>query len=121
VIVGLDHVQVAAPPGCEDAARAFYGGVLGLREVPKPAALAARGGCWFEPGVHIGVAEPFEPARKAHPGLRVASVGALNELAGRLQAAGAPVTRDVELPGVERLHTADPFGNRIELVAPLDG
>jgi catechol 2,3-dioxygenase-like lactoylglutathione lyase family enzyme len=120
VITGVDHVQVAAPPGCEDQARAFYGGLLGLAEVAKPQALAARGGCWFAVGdaqLHIGVAEPFAPAAKAHPALRVASAGAVRQLAERLGAAGRPVTWDDALPGVTRFYVTDPFGNRLELVA----
>jgi catechol 2,3-dioxygenase-like lactoylglutathione lyase family enzyme len=113
-ITGIDHVQVAAPPGCEAAARAFYGVLLGLEELPKPAPLAARGGCWFRAGsaeLHVGVEEPFVPARKAHPGFTVAD---LDELAARLQAAGIEVARDDSIPGTNRFHTADPFGNRLE-------
>ena len=93
-IVGIDHVQVAAPPGCEETARAFYGGLLGLEELAKPPLLATRGGCWFRLGrheLHIGVAEGFVPAAKAHPGLAVDSAGALRELADRLQQAGVAV------------------------------
>jgi catechol 2,3-dioxygenase-like lactoylglutathione lyase family enzyme len=114
-ILGIDHVQVAAPRGCEAEARAFYGGLLGLEELPKPEALSARGGCWFRAGageLHVGVEEPFTPARKAHPGFVVDD---LAELAGRLRAEGIEVTPDERLPGVERAHVADPFGNRLEL------
>lgn len=67
----LHHVQLAIPAGGEDACRAFWGGVLGLREVAKPPVLAARGGCWFRGDaleVHLGVEKPFAPARKANPG-----------------------------------------------------
>ena len=106
---------VAAPAGCEAEARAFYGGLLGLEELPKPEALAARGGCWFRAGgqeLHVGVEEPFAPARKAHPGL---VVDGLAELASRLGAAGIAVTWDEAIPDLERFHVADPFGNRLEL------
>lgn len=123
VIDGIDHVQIAAPRGCEEAARAFWGGVLGLAELDKPPLLAARGGAWFAAGgqaVHVGVEEPFSPARKAHPALRCAD---LNAAAARLAAAGAPVLWADDIPGLRRFFTEDPFGNRIELVAesPLDG
>ena len=114
-VTGIDHVQVAAPPGCEADARAFYGDLLGLEELPKPESLRARGGCWFRAGaqeLHVGVEEPFAPARKAHPGLVVAG---LEELATRLRAAGLEVTPDDSIPGVERVYVADPFGNRLEL------
>lgn len=79
----------------------------------KPAGLAAAGGVWFGEGVHLGVETPFSPARKAHPALAVAD---LDALAARLEAAGHPVAWDDRIPGVRRLHTADPFGNRVELV-----
>lgn len=118
----LDHVQVAAPKGCEDAARRFYGDLLGLVEIEKPPGLAARGGCWFRVGqheLHIGVEEPFRAAVKAHPAFRLGSVEALRELAERLIAAGLDVSwaDPNEIPGRERFHVADPFGNRLELLA----
>src|SRR5205085_9387921 len=77
-ILGLDHVQIAIPRGSEEKARAFYGGLLGLEELPKPAALRPRGGVWFKAGgqeLHLGVEEPFAPARKAHPGLVADDLG----------------------------------------------
>lgn len=113
-VVGLDHVQLAMPAGGEDAARAFYTGLLGLVEIPKPAELAKRGGCWFAvPGthlqVHLGVEHDFRPARKAHPGLLVDDLAAL-----AAQADG--FAYDTALAGVTRGFAADPFGNRVELV-----
>jgi catechol 2,3-dioxygenase-like lactoylglutathione lyase family enzyme len=124
-IEGLDHVQVAAPAGCEAAARAFYGGLLGLAELPKPPLLAARGGLWFALGaqeLHVGVAEPFAPATKAHPGIAVADEASLRALAADLESAGHRVTwaDPVEIPGRTRFHVADPWGNRLELLAPGD-
>ncbi|MEA2310378.1 MAG: hypothetical protein QOE28_346 [Solirubrobacteraceae bacterium] len=119
-ITGLDHVQVAAPPGCEAAARRFYGALLGLAEVPKPETMLASGGAWFSLGaqqLHVGVAEPHVPSTKGHPGLTVSGEGALRELASRLEAAGAPVRWDGRLPGVARFYTDDPWGNRVELLA----
>src|SRR5436305_14578875 len=104
----LDHVQVAAPPGCEEAARAFYGGLLGLRELEKPDALRARGGVWFE-HLHVGVEDDFRPARKAHPAFLVEN---LDELAARI----GDVTWDDAVPGVRRFYASDPFGNRLEFV-----
>jgi catechol 2,3-dioxygenase-like lactoylglutathione lyase family enzyme len=119
-VTGIDHVQVAAPPGCEERARAFYGGLLGLPELEKPAALAARGGCWFACGeqqLHIGVGDPFVPAVKAHPALRVRDAAALEALLAQLDDAGCATRRDVELPGLARGFVDDPFGNRVEFVA----
>jgi catechol 2,3-dioxygenase-like lactoylglutathione lyase family enzyme len=115
VITGIDHVQVAIPPGSEDAARAFYRDLLGMTELAKPAALAGRGGCWFVAGsavLHLGVEAQFSPARKAHPAFLVTALDALFDL---LTEHGHRGTRaDGELPGVRRFHVADPLGNRIE-------
>jgi catechol 2,3-dioxygenase-like lactoylglutathione lyase family enzyme len=116
-VVGLDHVQVAAPPRCEAEARRFYGGLLGLPELEKPQALPARGGVWFAVGaaqqLHVGVEEDFAPARKAHPALLAGDVEALAE---RLVAAGVEVRWDEGLPGVRRFYADDPWGNRLEVV-----
>jgi catechol 2,3-dioxygenase-like lactoylglutathione lyase family enzyme len=115
-IIAIDHVQLAMPAGGEDVARGFYEGILGLDELPKPAELAGRGGAWFAAGhvqVHLGVEADFRPARKAHPALEVRGLAAL---VARCEAAGIAVTRDVPLPGMDRVHVSDPFGNRIELV-----
>jgi len=114
----IDHVQLAAPRGCEERAREFYGGVLGLTELEKPEALRGRGGVWFALAsgqVHIGVQEPFTPARQAHPALRVPRAG-FEALADRLAAAGARVQSDDLIDGVKRFFTDDPWGNRLELV-----
>jgi catechol 2,3-dioxygenase-like lactoylglutathione lyase family enzyme len=122
VITGLDHVQVAAPPGCEAEARRFYGELLGLEEIAKPEPLRAAGGAWFSLGaqqLHVGVAEPFTAAAKAHPALAVAGEPELRALAERLAAAGAPVRWDDRLPDAARFYTHDPWGNRLELLAPL--
>ncbi|MEU1045799.1 VOC family protein [Streptomyces sp. NPDC005897] len=119
MITGLDHVQLAAPPGAEESLRAFYVGVLGMAEIPKPPVLAARGGCWFQSGtvqLHLGVETTgFRPARKAHPGLRVTGIDAY---AARLEAHGTPVTWNDDLPGRRRFHCADPVGNRLEFLEP---
>jgi catechol 2,3-dioxygenase-like lactoylglutathione lyase family enzyme len=115
--LALDHVQLAIPRGGEPAARRFYGELLGLVEVPKPPALAVRGGCWFESGdvrIHLGVEDDFRPARKAHPALVCRDY---DGLLARLGAAGVEARPATEVPGVTRCHVDDPFGNRIELVA----
>jgi len=115
-VLGLEHVQLAMPPGAEDQARAFYAGLLGMSEVDKPASLAGRGGCWFASAaarVHLGVEAAFRPARKAHPALLVDD---LAPLVDRLREAGHEIVSDLPLEGFERIHTADPFGNRIELM-----
>jgi catechol 2,3-dioxygenase-like lactoylglutathione lyase family enzyme len=120
VIVSLDHVQVGAPAGCEEPARLFYGDLLELTELPKPRALAARGGVWFALGdgrqLHVGVDPGFAAARKAHPALALRSAPALEQLAARLERHGHEPSWDDELPGVRRFYVSDPFGNRLELL-----
>jgi catechol 2,3-dioxygenase-like lactoylglutathione lyase family enzyme len=114
-VLGIDHVQVAAPLRSEPEARAFYGQLLGLEELPRPATLPSRNGCWFRAGrqeLHIGVEEPFSPARKAHPSLVVDDLAALR---ARLEAHGYSTTSDDSIVGIERAYVHDPFGNRIEL------
>lgn len=118
MIAAVDHVQLAAPPGTEDALRAYYADTLGMTEIPKPPALAARGGCWFRAGpvqLHLGIEKAFRPARKAHPGLRVVDIEAYAE---RLAAGGAAVAWDDELPGHRRFFSYDPVGNRLEFLEP---
>jgi len=117
-VLGLDHVQLAIPPGGEARARPFYLGVLGLTELAKPAALAARGGAWFQAGtvqLHLGVESDFRPARKAHPALIVADLSAV---LARARAAGVAVREDDPDPDPRRRRAFvdDPFGNRLELV-----
>jgi catechol 2,3-dioxygenase-like lactoylglutathione lyase family enzyme len=114
----IHHVQLACPPGSEPDLRRFYGEVLGLEEIDKPPALAARGGCWFRGygiELHLGVEEDFRPARKAHPGLLVAG---LDDWAQRLRAAGYPVAYDDNFPGMRRFYSEDPHGNRLEFLEP---
>lgn len=120
-ILGLDHVQVAAPVGSESEARSFYGELLGLSELEKPEALRGRGGVWFTCGaqqLHVGVVDDFSPAKKAHPALRVNRAD-LDAIAERLAVAGSTVQWDDAIPGTRRFYTADPWGNRIELLAVM--
>jgi catechol 2,3-dioxygenase-like lactoylglutathione lyase family enzyme len=115
----IDHVQLAMPPGKEAEARAFYTGLLGIPETPKPPNLAKRGGCWFVRGalkVHLGVADDFHPARKAHPAFVVEDLSGLKKL---LAAVGYSCKTDEPLDGYDRIYVDDPFGNRIELMEPF--
>jgi catechol 2,3-dioxygenase-like lactoylglutathione lyase family enzyme len=117
-ILAIDHVQLAMPAGGEPQARAFYTHVLGLSEIPKPPALAARGGVWFGNGavqLHLGVEADFRPARKAHPALLVDD---LDGLEAACRAAGFAPQGDTELPGYARFYITDPFGNRLEFLQP---
>lgn len=115
-VLGLDHMQIAIPVGGEASAIAFYGGVLGLTQLPKPEPLASRGGCWFQAGpvqIHLGVEVEFLAAKKAHPALIVSG---LDDLVAALRAAGHEVRAGATIDGVTQTFTDDPFGNRIELV-----
>ena len=117
-IAGIDHVQLAGPPGCEDRARWFFGEVLGMAELPKPEALRARGGVWFACGkhqLHIGIEPEFQPAWKAHPAIRVQGLAGLK---ARLSQAGMRFAEDTLLPDAARTYVDDPFGNRLEFVEP---
>jgi catechol 2,3-dioxygenase-like lactoylglutathione lyase family enzyme len=117
VLDGIDHVQIAAPAGCEAEARRFFGELLGLEELEKPEPVRSRGGLWFRVGtqqLHVGVDQDFAPARKAHPAF---AVSRYDELVARLRSAGAQVADDASIPGVRRCYVTDPWENRIELVA----
>ncbi len=117
-LLALHHVQLAMPEGQEADAVAFYVDVLGLAEVAKPPQLAGRGGCWFTGGdiqLHLGVDRPFTPARKAHPAFLVDDLAAVKR---QLEQAGVPVVLDEQLEGYERFYASDPFGNRLEFIAP---
>ncbi len=102
------------PPGGEDDARAFYGGLLGLAEVEKPEPMRTQGGVWFAEGIHVSGEAGFSAPRRAHPALQVDDIEVLAE---RLAAAGCAVEWDERRPGVRRFYTRDPFGNRLELLA----
>lgn len=117
--IRLDHVQIAAPRGCEPEARRFFGALLGLPEMEKPESLRGRGGVWFSVGdrqLHVGVEEEFVAARKAHPAFSLLPAE-LDQLANRLTDAGIPVSWDTSLPGQRRFYCQDPWGSRLEFLA----
>lgn len=121
MIKALDHIQLAMPAGGEPEAIAFFSGVLGFGEEPKPFPLSERGGCWFSSGsckLHIGVDQPFAPQKKAHPAFLATD---LDEVAANLMIHGSLVQWDEDLPDRKRLYTEDPFGNRIEIMQSGDG
>ncbi len=116
LVARIDHIQIAAPEGCETAAREFYGSLLGMKEIEKPPVLRARGGCWFACGtqqLHIGVEREFRPAKKAHPAFAVVRIEELREA---LRARGMKTVDDDNLPGANRFYAEDPWGNRLEFV-----
>jgi len=115
---GIDHVQLAAPEGCEFDARAFFTDLLGWVEIPKPENLRKRGGVWFQCGthqVHIGVQNDFVPATKAHPAFHVQNIDSLREylLQKKVEVIDDQARSD---EGVKRFYLTDPFGNRLEFL-----
>jgi len=115
---GIDHVQLAAPEGCESEARSFFADLLGWVEIPKPEILRKRGGVWFQCGVHqvhIGVQKDFVPATKAHPAFQVQNIDSLRDylLQKSIQVMDDDVRSD---EGVKRFYLNDPFGNRLEFM-----
>jgi len=119
LIKRIHHVQIAAPPGSEEQARAFFTGTLGLREIEKPENLRRRGGAWFaadELEIHVGIEEPFRPAKKAHVALQVTDLAALRR---HLEAHSVETWEDEPLPGYHRFYAADPFGNRMEFLEAI--
>jgi catechol 2,3-dioxygenase-like lactoylglutathione lyase family enzyme len=120
-ILAIHHIQLAIPRNSEDEARGFYGTLLGLQEVPKPEELASRGGVWFESNklrLHLGVEEDFQAARKAHPAFLVSDI---LQLKSKLLEYGVNIIQDKPLEGYERFYAQDPFGNRLEFLAPVSG
>jgi catechol 2,3-dioxygenase-like lactoylglutathione lyase family enzyme len=118
LITDIDHVQIAAPSGCEAQAREFFGRVLGMEEIEKPERLRPRGGCWFKAGarqLHVGVEENFRPATKAHPAFVVTDIDAAF---AALQKTGAKCSWDEPLGKIRRFYAHDPWGNRLEFTEP---
>ncbi|MRG85795.1 VOC family protein [Salinibacillus xinjiangensis] len=115
-VKGIDHIQLAAPAGCEAEAREFFANIIGMPEIEKPEELKKNGGVWFQAGhheLHIGVEQNFQPAQKAHPAFYIENLKALRE---RLTNNGIEVKVDDRLPGYNRFYATDPFGNRLEFL-----
>ncbi|MET0786596.1 MAG: VOC family protein [Paenisporosarcina sp.] len=112
----IDHIQLAAPVGCEEQARAFFHDILALKEIEKPEELKKNGGAWFSNGhvdIHVGAEETFVPAKKAHPAFEVTQI---DEFASYLENKGIEMEFDHKLPGAKRFYIHDPFGNRLEFL-----
>jgi catechol 2,3-dioxygenase-like lactoylglutathione lyase family enzyme len=117
-VTDIDHLQLAAPKGCDAEARRFFGRLLGLEEIEKPEPLRSRGDCWFRVGpkqLHIGVEEPFQPAAKAHPAFSVSDIEATF---AALEQDGIRCVWDEAFGGIRRFYANDPWGNRLEFTEP---
>lgn len=111
-------MQLTHPAGAEQQAREFYAGLLGLQELSKPAELEGRGGVWFDAGgvqLHFGVEERGPDSRR-HVALEAEDLPAVAEALAR---AGYPIEAAVPLDGYDRFYTRDPFGTKLELMAPV--
>jgi len=114
--VGYEHVQIAIPADGERRAREFYVDVLGFVEVVRPESLGGSGGGWFRAGdvnLHLGVGDDFHPTAKGHPAILARDLAPLR---ARLGAAGVKIEPAAKLPGFDRFHVRDPFGNRLEFM-----
>ena len=120
MIERLHHVNISVPTDCVAEARAFYCGLLGLPEIPKPASLRANGGFWLELAgqeIHISIEDGVERLKtKAHIAFQVSDIAAWRS---KLEAAGFTLLEGLPIPGYQRFETRDPFGNRLEIIAPI--
>lgn len=116
-ILGIHHLQITAPKDCESAARAFYGDLLGLEELPKPEDLRGRGGVWFHTStadIHVGVKpDDTPPGAYRHFALRVTDATALRQ---KMVEVGVRLEEAPEVEGWVRFFAYDPFGNKVELL-----
>jgi catechol 2,3-dioxygenase-like lactoylglutathione lyase family enzyme len=120
MISGFHHAQITIPTGAENAAREFYCGLLGLKEIPKPDSLAGRGGFWLEVGdrqVHVGTEDNVDRGRtKAHVAYLTDDLdGARQMLASR----NIEIIDGIPIPGYSRFEFRDPFGNRVEFLQAI--
>lgn len=113
----IHHVQLMMPRGREADALAFYGELLGLARIPKPADMPNRDGVWFRLGeqeLHLGVQDDsVDASSRAHVALLVDDLDALVE---RLRERHIEVRESNPIGELRRAHVRDPFGNRLELM-----
>jgi len=122
IVLRVHHAQVSIPKGAEDQAHAFYCDVLGLKEVPKPASLAGRGGFWPELGdiqIHFGAKDRVD--RKATISHVAYQVENLEAWRVRLTQNGVEILDGIPIPNYERFEFRDPFGNRVEFLERQTG
>ena len=111
----LQHVSIPRPPGSEAQTRAFYGDLLGLREIPAPNSISDLEVIWFkiseDAELHCFREQPLEDPSIRHFCLVVDDLAGMR---GKLSGAGfAPYDVEV-IPGRPRFFCRDPFGNIIE-------
>ena len=117
MVVFLHHVNVTVPLALEAAAKNFYGSLLGLKQVPKPAA-ARQSGAWYQIGanqLHLSVEDETVSA----PSSRHVcfSVSDLPETEQKFRGAGVEIISDPRpVAGRKRFYVRDPGGNQLEIV-----
>lgn len=116
MVTALHHVNVTVPPELEQATKEFYGAVLGLKQVPKPAA-ARPTGAWYQIGesqLHLSVEDESPSMSSRHVCL---TVDDLAESEKRFRTAGVEIIPDPRpIPGARRFYVRDPGGNQLEIV-----
>lgn len=121
MITGLHHAQITIPEGREDEARAFYCDLLELPEIPKPESLRGRGGFWVQVGsmtLHIGTEPGVDRhATKAHLAYQVLDIEHWRSL---IEGQNISIVDGIPIPGFKRFEFRDPFGNRIEMIQPVE-
>ncbi|HEY7089222.1 MAG TPA: VOC family protein [Tepidisphaeraceae bacterium] len=118
-VVGVNHAQVNVPTAGLEAARDFYMGFLGLKEIHRPPVFKSPG-IWLNAGtfeLHIGVEDGVERKTRAHIALQVTG---LSEWRRRIEAKGWKIVEQPKIPNYDRFHFRDPFGNNLELIERAD-
>jgi catechol 2,3-dioxygenase-like lactoylglutathione lyase family enzyme len=93
MVTQLHHVNVTVPAELEQAAKEFYGTVLGLNQVPKPAA-ARQNGAWYQIGenqLHLSVEAETNDLSSRHVCFRVSDLDGAEK---RFRDAGVEVVSD---------------------------
>lgn len=114
-VTAVDHVNIAVPRAKEAEVLAFYREILGLKEIPKPPELRARGGAWFEIGavqVHISLEDVEGPLSRRHVCFLVND---LNAARAAFAARGAAIEDGGTAEGLTRFFVRDPAGTRLEI------
>jgi catechol 2,3-dioxygenase-like lactoylglutathione lyase family enzyme len=115
-VTKLHHVNVTVPPDLEAATKDFYGSVVGLEQVQKPAT-SRQSGAWYQIGptqLHLSVDDEKAPLSSRHICFAVADLVASER---RFRDAGVEIIPDPRPnPGSPRFYVRDPGGNQLEIV-----
>ncbi len=117
-LLGIHHVDITVPKPAEQAARHFYGTILGMQEIPKPANLLKNGGAWFRGGpveLHVALEDAAlaNSESKRHVCYLVEDLAAAERY---LRDMGIDIVADRQpIAGWRRFYVRDPGGNRIEI------